>query len=722
MLPPLLLTLALSSLFFLADIRRDGYFSSTMGGERDRNTVKNLLLAENLSLDHGLRLFLAVTPGPDESPVYKLYSRFPIGGYVLIKLAMAPFDSPPAKIFAARLLMLAFFCAAAMLAYAALCRITANRWIALAATLLAFSFGKTLSYGTLVNTETMVDLFAFMLVFHGMVLYAQDGRFRQLLAKTCVALLLGWHVYGLLLAFLGVGAVVCLPGFWRRGLFPSPLANASGHGAAHPVALSLGRLLILGLVALLFGAAVLGFNFANEYAAYEGQLTWRQLPSVESAANRTGRTDVGMAGRIEGGWPTFLRDQIEAVGRMLIPRIFAPYWPSGSASVALGALAALGCLLGLVFAPRAPPLRGVQAPPEWSTSARSAKMLLGTLALSGPCWALPMAHHTVHHPFERMFYVGLPLTFFALGLLHSARFLPHLSRVAAVAAVPIFIASCFVVSQRATDKERIALQKDVLAELDEIRRETQGSSICLAEDPGIDLTTRMTCGQNRQQLAPATTACYWPLHGAQALLRLALQPCMASDESAKAPFDYFVTARPALGQDHDPMLLTPGNRFAFLYDGGAFGNVADFYTRSHRSRYAKIAASEPAARGVFDVYVDANTLVFVREPCRLEDLLATFFLHVVPENPADLGWKGQLGEFRNLDFKAYRRSDNPPLFFDGKCLVARRLPNYPIANVATGQYALGKEAWRVSFDLADERNEADAEGSLSRGDPFAVPR
>ena len=36
----------------------------------------------------------------------------------------------------------------------------------------------------MVSAETSTNLFGVMLVFHGMVLYAQEGRFRQLLVRT----------------------------------------------------------------------------------------------------------------------------------------------------------------------------------------------------------------------------------------------------------------------------------------------------------------------------------------------------------------------------------------------------------------------------------------------------------------------------------------------------------------------------------------------------------
>ncbi len=101
--------------------------------------------------------------------------------------------------------MLAFFAAAAVLAYLALSRLLGDRRIALAATLLAFSPYYLLHYGDMISAEENTNLFGIMLVFHGMVLCVQEGRFRQLLVKTAVALLLGWIVLALIAPFVLFG-------------------------------------------------------------------------------------------------------------------------------------------------------------------------------------------------------------------------------------------------------------------------------------------------------------------------------------------------------------------------------------------------------------------------------------------------------------------------------------------------------------------------------------
>ena len=199
-LPLALLLLALSTLFLFGDDR--GLFYRP--GHHDWNSAKYLALAENLSPEHNFALFHSLKPDHDGNPETNyFYHRFPIGGFALIQLAILPFgDDLSAKILVGRTLMLAFFSAAAVLAYLALSRIAGSRWIACAATGLAFSSYVCLYYSDMICTETAVDLFAVMLVFHALTIFVQEGRFRQLLAKTCIALLLGWHVYALLLPFI----------------------------------------------------------------------------------------------------------------------------------------------------------------------------------------------------------------------------------------------------------------------------------------------------------------------------------------------------------------------------------------------------------------------------------------------------------------------------------------------------------------------------------------
>ena len=200
-LPLLLLLLALSTVFFFSNDR--GYFY------RAESLSDNFMAqAANISYEHNLLRFYRETLDFDGLRHYKVYNRFPIGGFLLIKLFILPFgDDLSAQIYAARVLMLLFFAGTAVLAFLAISRISSNRWMALAVTALAFSSYYWLYFNDTIATEAVPDIFGVMLVFHGMVMFAQEGRFRQLLIKACIALLLGWHVYALLLPFVVLGLV-----------------------------------------------------------------------------------------------------------------------------------------------------------------------------------------------------------------------------------------------------------------------------------------------------------------------------------------------------------------------------------------------------------------------------------------------------------------------------------------------------------------------------------
>ena len=113
-----------------------------------------------------------------------------------------------------------------------------------------------------------------------------------------------------------------------------------------------------------------------------------------------------------------------------------------------------------------------------------------------------------------------------------------------------------------------------------------------------------------------------------------------------------------------------------------------------RATYAALADRQPAAPGFFDLYRQDNRLIYLRETCAAADTAAGFFLHIIPEDGADLPPERQAAGFANLDF-AFDRRGGP---FDGKCLAAVALPNYPIKTIRTGQYVPGRgELWVVEL-------------------------
>ena len=318
---PLVLLLAAMAVLFLFGNDRTNFYRD---GHHDGNSSRTLTLAENLAFQHNLLLFRYQSQDGDGSRSYpETYSRFPLGGFALLKLAILPFgaDDYRAKIYAGRLLMLLLFSAAAALAYHSLARITGNSWDALTATLLAFSSYYLLYYADMISNEAAVDLFAVMLAFHGMVVFVQEGRFRQLLVKSGVALLLGWHVYAFLLPFVIFGLIRELLEARRAVSAGAPAGQLPGYGAA----LLRSRYLMLGAAALLFGLALLSFNFANEYLARDGKSPLRELAAAQFGGGNE-RFNADDAGNAESLTPSiFMGDQLYRIGQMTLPYTINPH-------------------------------------------------------------------------------------------------------------------------------------------------------------------------------------------------------------------------------------------------------------------------------------------------------------------------------------------------------------------------------------------------------------
>ena len=661
-----------------------GYFYRL--GEHNWDTGKNLAIAENLSPDHHFRLFLARRQGSGDAPTYQMYSRFPVGGYALIKLAILPFGNDlSARILVARMLMLLLFSAAAVLAFHSLARITSRGWVALAATLMAFSSSYMLFYNDSVSVEYSMDLFAVMLVFHGMVVFVQGGRFRQLLAKTLVALLLGWHVFAFLLPFILLGLGSEAVRAWKDGT----AVRLRSAGAA----VLRSRYTALGLAALLFGAAVLGFNFANEYAAFGGETPVTELPSFQSMLRRT--TGVGQdpdASFHSWGWLRFLREQFHRVCVASVPWVltdwgaglrgrFPPvsFWASGLSGPELSVY-----LLSLLMAAAASAAAVRLAKPLLAWRRR---MLLAALALSGFFWALLMRHNVAAHPHEALYYVGVPLVSYSLLLLYVHQRWGRGPVVGvAVAALLAFVVSAFGTDRRWRPDARVAeIQRTAMSELGAIRETTRGKSVLVlgSVEPEWSWQVAHLYYEWRYYLAGSVLAhslhtenpwSYYPAGSA-----LTHFPDM---ETAARAADFIVTR----DRVESGALLTPGNRLVFLYDSAGIDDLVELY----RATYQRVASREPAARSHFDVHLDEDALFHVRDPCVREDVGFKVFLKVVPEDPKDLPERIPRHGSRGLRV-FFQRSG---VLFEGKCMAVLPLPDYPVSSIRTGQQPSRHSGWK----------------------------
>ena len=138
-----------------------------------------------------------------------------------------------------------------------------------------------------------------------------------------------------------------------------------------------------------------------------------------------------------------------------------------------------------------------------------------------------------------------------------------------------------------------------------------------------------------------------------------------------------------------------GNIWQAEFAGPYFNaeDEADDFEEKYRS-ITTGTAGEPIIRATFDVYLSGNELTYFKDLCGPADTEDRFFLHLIPDNVADLPPYRQQHGFDNLDFGwrgvGARR--------DGWCLATIPLPDYPITAIRTGQFVPDTgQVWQVEF-------------------------
>ena len=149
------------------------------------------------------------------------------------------------------------------------------------------------------------------------------------------------------------------------------------------------------------------------------------------------------------------------------------------------------------------------------------------------------------------------------------------------------------------------------------------------------------------------------------------------------------------------------NRYYSAFDQSA-GDAWSPQTQSIRSKYDVLGQVGPLphsppptpkadklTRSTFDVYPEDGWIIYHNEDCKSADFdPASFFLHVVPADLRDLPPHRLVSGFDNLDFRWYGPGQG--------CTIRRKLPNYTIELVSTGQFGGSLHGddrlWEVVFD------------------------
>ena len=630
----------------------------------------SMALASNLSPEHRFLLFFSRHMGADGELIYDVYHRFPIGTFLLIKAVVAPFgDSASAQIFAARLLTAAFSAGAAGFAYLGLRRLTNQPWIALAATLLAFSSYHFFSWGDMISPE-IIGVFGMMLTFHGMTVFVQEGRFRQLLVKALASILLNWTAMALLLPFTALGLAASV----FHAMRGNPSSRVADKARAAFTAFVSSRYLRLGVASLLFCALVMGFGIANEYIALRGEVPLLDLPSVRSALRRTTIDNTIPANFPAAAWLPLIGLQFERIGGASLPYLALPalgHDVYGGSARDIGfwvgvAVSAAG-LIGLAFTRH--------------------KVLAATLLLAGWVWALAVRGSSAipAHEYEALYHIGAPLAVFSIFLTAVSRRIKWnaLWTGAAVAALVVFGVSMLQFARFADfeDPSQTAANSDLKA----IRKITQGASVCVGP--------------------------MWDIWGVFHAIDYYLADGVVNYTSGHCSFgsaaaDQFIVAPAYVEND---ALLTPSNKMAFLYDARRLSESP------HETALKDLSRRDPVIRSNFSIYLDEDKLIYAKEPCSDSDIQGHFSLRVHPVNNADLPPTASPADFQEIVFRFNERGAG----FHRKCLAYVILPDYPIERIRAGQFDDNGEIWSA-FLVLDEAAYRTASAKAARSEPAAL--
>ena len=109
---------------------------------------------------------------------------------------------------------------------------------------------------------------------------------------------------------------------------------------------------------------------------------------------------------------------------------------------------------------------------------------------------------------------------------------------------------------------------------------------------------------------------------------------------------------------------------------------------------------EPIIRSTFDVYLNDNELVYVKDGCRQDDRYALFSLHWAPTDKSHLPAYWQEYGFNVRDFRFAEQG----LKAGDRCVAIVHLPGYDISQIKTGQFVYGQEKelvwlWREGVRL-----------------------
>ena len=101
----------------------------------------------------------------------------------------------------------------------------------------------------------------------------------------------------------------------------------------------------------------------------------------------------------------------------------------------------------------------------------------------------------------------------------------------------------------------------------------------------------------------------------------------------------------------------------------------------------------------FDVFYRKHALFYIKDNCTNDDTRSRFFLHIVPRDKGTLSDDRRRQGFDNFNFYF----DEHGVFSDGQCGAVRKIPDYDIATIQTGQFIPGEGGtWEANISFSKD--------------------
>ena len=628
------------------------------GLENGGASAATLARAANRSPEHGLAAFSRRSLDPEGQVVYETAAGGSVAGDLVVAAVVRHFrDDLGAQVVAARALMVSLFFGAALLAFLSLRRLFASRGagsrrIALAATLFAFGSAAA-GFADTVAVEAAPELFGVFLLFHGMAVFRDEGRFPQLALKCAAALALGWQAAALVFPFAAAGLAASLSRRTNEALANGGPSGGRGRSA---------RGLLRSPYSMLAGGAAALCLLSGPFSG--------SLPGVSAgAAPPPADLPVGAAADLPEaavgatGFGSVASAEFSRIARSFLPYpLTAASSGTGAsesfrgapdASALAGALLAAGCLFGAARSDR--------------------RLLLVPLALAGLgsfVRLAPGAAGGAPGPaeFGALSVLAIPLVAWALVFDAASRRLgPGAPRLAAGLGLASFLLAVPLGARQDPARSREAQQSAAEGREDfgRIRRVLRRRAEETVFLPPVRVGGRILEGDR---------ASYY----------------LADSVSVEAPAPRALAEFTIAGKTETASgLLTPRNREVFLYHRAAYDGELDGLIE---------AAGAPVARSEFEVRLGGGRLLFVKDGCRPEHLEGFFIVHLWPEDPDDLPPLRKPYGFENRSFlfadRAYETGS--------RCVAGIRFPEYPIRSASVGRSfrradSSYERVWREEF-------------------------